>query len=338
MLNLTVKKIKKLEDRAALEKVLSPIKDDFNRFNKTMGESLKTNIKLLNMVWKYLLHQNGKKMRPILLLLSSGLCGNISDLSLKAATAIELLHTATLVHDDVVDNSLTRRGVPTINKIWKNKISILTGDFLLAQSLRATVDIQSFDVIEILAEAVKRMSQAEIHQIESSKVLEVDESNYFRIITDKTAVLFSASCELGALVANAVEEKRNALKLFGENVGIVFQIRDDLFGFEKNSRFTGKPQNNDLKNSMITLPLIYALKQSPKKEQRTILKLFKKELKKPDIKQIHSFVYEYKGIEYTKDKIAYFSEKARNNLSIFQDSPYRQGLLQFVEFSGMRKK
>jgi len=310
-MSLSVKKIKKQEDNPALNNIIQPIKENFIRFNKVMGESLKTNIRLLDMVWKYLLHQNGKKVRPILLLLSSGICGNIPESSLKAAVAV---------------------------KLWKNKISVLTGDYLLAQALRAVVDIQKFEVIGILSDATKRITKAEIFQIENSKTLNIEEDVYIQMVSGKTAALFAACCEIGALLAEASPEQQTALKNYGENIGIAFQIRDDLFGFEGDAKYTGKPKYADLKNNMITLPLIHSLNNSSKKEKKEILKLFKNEMNKSRIKHIHDFVSQYNSIEYTKEQISFYSEQARNKLVVFPDSSYKQGLLQFVEFSVLRKK
>ncbi|MEK6552745.1 MAG: polyprenyl synthetase family protein, partial [Bacteroidota bacterium] len=240
--------------------ITHPVEDELSKFSELFKHSLKSKVTLLELVTRYILKQKGKKIRPILVLLSSNLCGGISERSYRGATLVELLHTATLVHDDVVDNAETRRNFPSINAVWKNKIAVLMGDYLLARGLMLAVDGNDFDFLRVITNTVKRMSEGELLQISKTRKLDIDEETYFRIISDKTASLLSTCCEIGARASTDDEQKITALKGFGENLGIAFQIRDDILDFIGTKNIFGKPLGADIKEKKITLPLIYALK------------------------------------------------------------------------------
>ena len=281
---LNVRTVKKRENYYNLESIIEPIERDFLRFKDIYKIFLNTDVKLLNIILRYITNQDGKKIRPILLLLSGGLCGGINELNIKAAVTVEILHTASLIHDDVVDNAGERRGVPTVNNLWKNQLSVLVGDYLFSSVLKNAVEMDNSEILKILSEITLRMPKGEILQIESSREFVVDEEKYFNIISNKTAGLFSACCEISAVIGNVNLNKRIALKKFGEYLGIAFQIKDDLFEFNGERKIIGKPKGVDIKNNSITLPLIYSLNNCDKKDRGNIIGLLRKGAKKNDIK------------------------------------------------------
>ena len=335
---LNVRSMKKKENYSDLESIIEPIEKDFLCFKDSYKVFLNTDIKLLNKILKYITNQDGKKIRPMLLLLSSGLCGNINDLNIKAAVTVEILHTASLIHDDVVDSAEERRGVPTVNSLWKNQLSVLVGDYLFSNVLKNATEMDNFEILKILSEITLRMTKGEIMQIESSREFVTDEEKYFKIISDKTAALFSACCEISAVLANVDVIKRIALKKFGEYLGIAFQIKDDLFEFNGERKIIGKPKGVDIKNNSITLPLIYSLNNCDKKDRKNIIDILRKGAKKDDIKKIVSFAEKFGGIEYANKKALRFANLAKNNLNLFNDSIYKKSLLKFVDFTIYREK
>jgi len=335
---LNVRSEKKRENYYNLESIIEPIERDFLRFKDIYKIFLHTDIKLLNIILRYITNQDGKKIRPILLLLSGGLCGGINELNFKAAVTVEILHTASLIHDDVVDNAGERRGVPTVNNLWKNQLSVLVGDYLLSNVLKNAVEMDNSEILKILSEITLRMPKGEILQIESSREFVVDEDIYFNIISNKTAGLFSACCEISAVIANVDLNKRIALKKFGEYLGIAFQIKDDLFEFNGERKIIGKPKGVDIKNNSITLPLIYSLNNCDKKDRENIIGLLRKGAKKNDIKKIISFTEKLGGIEYANKNALRYANLAKNNLNLFNDSVYKESLLKFVDFAIYREK
>lgn len=316
----------------SLSEINHTIENELKEFNKLFSQALKSKVALLELITRYLLKQKGKKIRPLLVLLSSNICGGIKERSYRGASLVELLHTATLVHDDVVDNAETRRSFPSINAVWKNKIAVLMGDYLLSRGLMLAVDGNDFDFLRVITNTVKRMSEGELLQISKTRKLNIDEETYFRIISDKTASLLSTCCEIGARASTEEMDKISAMREFGENLGIAFQIRDDILDYIGTKKVFGKPLGGDIKEKKITLPLIYALKQSPKEENSKIIKLIKNGAKKSDIDEVISFVKKYDGINYA-DKVAVeYTNRALNNLKIFGESESRNTLESLVSF------
>jgi len=330
--------VKKREDSYDLKLIIAPIERDFRRFKNDFKVVINSDIKLLNIILKYISNQDGKKIRPILLLLSSGLCGNISDKNIKSAVIVEILHTASLIHDDIVDNSDERRGAPTVNLNCQLFRHVSKMHYLFSKVFENALEMDNMEILKILSIITKRMSSGEILQIESRREFIIDEKKYFRIISDKTAALFSACCEISAVVARVGNKKRNALKKFGECLGIAFQVKDDLFEYDGEKMTIGKPKGVDIKNNSITLPLIYSLNNCDKKERQGIINILKKGAKKEDIQKIISFVEKLGGIEYANEKARQYANLAKSNLSLFEDSHYKESLLKFVDFAIYRKK
>jgi octaprenyl-diphosphate synthase len=323
--------------KKSFSEISRPIDEELSKFTVLFKQSLKSKVALVELVTRYILKQKGKKIRPILVLLSSKLCGGITDRSYRGATLVELLHTATLVHDDVVDNAETRRGFPSINFVWKNKIAVLMGDYLLARGLILAVDGNDFDFLRVITNTVKRMSEGELLQISKTRKLDIDEETYFRIISDKTASLLSTCCEVGALASTSDEKKINAMKEFGENLGIAFQIRDDILDFIGTQNVFGKALGADIKEKKITLPLIYALNKSSKTDSKKIISLIKKGAKKNEIQEIINYVHENGGINYAEKVASDYAQKAIANLNIFESSETHISLSSLVSFVVERK-
>ncbi len=321
-----------------LTDIISPIKEDLSKFNDHFKESLKSKVPLVDLVTKYILKQKGKKIRPTLVLLSAKAAGGINESTFRGATLVELLHTATLVHDDVVDEAEKRRGLPSINAIWKNKVAVLIGDYLLSRGLMISVDGNDFEFLRVTTNTVKRMSEGELLQIGKTKKLDIDEETYFRIISDKTASLLSTCCEIGALSVSEDEQKRIAMRNYGEYLGIAFQIKDDILDYSGRTSIVGKPLGADIKEKKITLPLIHALKEAEESESKRIIKLIKKGFKNGGVKEIINFVKEHNGIEYSYQSAQNYSQKAKDELQIFPDSESKTALLDLVDYVISRNK
>jgi octaprenyl-diphosphate synthase len=320
-----------------LVEIQNPIKEELKKFDDLFKRSLKSNVSIVDLIAKYILRQKGKKIRPLLVLLSGKIAGQISDKTYRGAILVELLHTATLVHDDVVDNAEKRRGLPSINAIWKNKVAVLMGDYLLSRGLMIAVENKDFEALEIITNTVKRMSEGELLQIGKTRKLDIDEETYFRIISDKTASLISTCCEIGAISVNANPEQREAMKKFGECLGISFQIRDDILDYIGTKSLIGKPLGGDIKERKLTLPLIYSLANTDKNKASDILKIIKNSKKNGRIKDVVDFVKESNGIEYAIESAKKYSNIARENLQIFADSPSKAALEKLVDFVLERK-
>jgi len=274
----------------------------------------------------------------MLVFLTAKLHGNINDSTFMAATLIELLHSATLIHDDVVDETYQRRGIFSINALWKSKIAVLVGDFFLSKGLLIALDNDQIGTLKIVSNAVKEMSEGELLQIEKSRKLDITEEVYFDIIKKKTATLITACTKAGAYSVNATEEQIENMKVFGENLGIAFQIRDDLFDYESGT-LIGKPTGNDIKEKKMTLPLIYALRNSTSSEKRKILNLIRRHNKNDKkIKEIVQFVKDKGGIEYTENIMTDYSDKAINILNKYPDSEVKESLKELVKYTINRKK
>ncbi|WP_430818152.1 polyprenyl synthetase family protein [Carboxylicivirga caseinilyticus] len=308
------------------------------KFEPYFREQLKTKIPLLDIITNYLLRRKGKQMRPMLVFLSAKLNGQISESTYVAATLIELLHTATLIHDDVVDETYQRRGIFSINALWKSKIAVLVGDFFLSKGLTTALNTDQIGVLKVVSEAVKEMSEGELLQIEKSRKLDITEDVYYDIIRKKTATLIAACTRSGALSVDSSEEQLNAMKDFGENLGIAFQIKDDLFDYESNG-LIGKPTGNDIKEKKLTLPLIYSLQKTDSKTRRQILTKIRRHHKKErKVQEIVAFVKTSGGLEYTKEQMYKYAQKAIEALSIYPEDSTKEAMIKMVDFTIKRKK
>jgi len=305
-------------------------------FEKKFADAVRSQTPLLDRIMKYIIKRKGKQMRPMFVFLSAKLNGEINESTYRAAALVELLHTATLVHDDVVDESLERRGFFSINAIWKNKIAVLVGDYLLSKGLLLSTSNEDFMHLHILSEAVKQMSEGELMQIEKSRKLNLDEDIYFEIIKNKTASLLSSACAVGAYSTGKNESNTEKMKLFGQKVGIAFQIKDDLFDYGKED--IGKPTGNDIKEKKLTLPLIYTLNNVDKAARRKLIYLLKNENKnKASIKFIIDSVVKAGGIGYAETKMNSYRDEALDILYTFDASPVRSALEELVRFTTDRK-
>lgn len=312
------------------------ISNELTAFEKIFNEAVSTNVALLDKIMKYIVQSKGKQMRPMFVLLSAKVCGNINDKTYRAASLIELLHTATLVHDDVVDDANKRRGFFSINALWKNKIAVLVGDYLLSKGLLLSLNNKDFKMLEILATAVKEMSEGELLQVEKARKLDITEDVYFNIIQGKTASLISSACSAGAFSANENEDQADIFSKFGEKVGIAFQIKDDLFDYGNED--VGKPTGNDIKEKKMTLPLIYTLNSCDKTTKNKIISIFKNaEKKKSEIKYILEKVNEFNGIEYATKVMNSYINEAFELLNHFEDSEAKTHLINLVKYSVDRK-
>ncbi len=305
-------------------------------FESKFAEAVKSNTPLLDRIMKYIIKRKGKQMRPMFVFLSARMAGKAGESTYRAAALVELLHTATLVHDDVVDESLERRGFLSINAIWKNKIAVLVGDYLLSKGLLLSTANNDFDSLHILSEAVKQMSEGELLQIEKTRGLNLKEDIYFEIIRTKTASLLSAACGAGIWSTSRDQELTNRMKQFGEYVGIAFQIKDDLFDYGKDD--VGKPTGNDIKEKKLTLPLIYTLNKADKSTRKEIIYIVKNENKnKAKVQWVIDQVYACGGIKYTINKMNEYRDAAIEILHSFPESEVRDGLEKLVRFTTDRK-
>jgi len=299
---------------------------------------MRSNIPLLNIILNYILRRKGKQMRPLLVFLTAKLNGEIVESTYIAATCIELLHTASLVHDDVVDDAHERRGSLSINALWNSKIAVLLGDYLLSTGMHICVEKSRYDMLEIISEAVKSMSEGELLQLQKARKLNIKEEDYYKIIISKTAALLSACTACGAKSVSEDAETILLMKDFGENIGIAFQIRDDILDYE-GTGLTGKTVGNDIKEKKITLPLIHALEQSSASKKRHILGIVKSRKKtKSEIAEVISFVIEYGGLDYAELKMNQYRDKALAILDNYPDSEVKNSLQQFVNYTTARKK
>ena len=305
-------------------------------FESKFSDAVKSNTALLDSIMKYIIKRKGKQLRPMFVFLSAKLHGEINEKTYRAAALVELLHTATLVHDDVVDESFERRGFFSINAIWKNKIAVLVGDYLLSKGLLLSTTNEDFMHLHILSDAVRQMSEGELLQIEKSRKLNLDENIYFEIIKNKTASLLSSACGVGAYSTTGNEDITNKMKLFGEKVGIAFQIKDDLFDY--GSADVGKPTGNDIKEKKLTLPLIYALNKADIVIKQRIIYTIKNNNKDAQkVKEVIEFVSESGGIEYAQQKMLAYRDEALTILNSFNDTPVRKALEDLVRFTTDRK-
>ncbi|BBM70232.1 polyprenyl synthetase family protein [Rhodothermus marinus] len=320
----------------SLKDIQRPVAEELKHFQRYFRDAMRTSVPLLDHVARYLLRQKGKRIRPLLVLLTAKLCGGITEATYRAAALVELLHSATLVHDDVVDGAEQRRGMFSINAIWKNKVAVLFGDFLLSRGLLLALDHRDYDTLHALSDAVRRMSEGELLQIEKSRHLDIDEATYFRIISDKTASLIAACTKSGALSATDDPRVIDEMYLMGEKLGLAFQIRDDLFDYGEEA---GKPIGNDLKEKKLTLPLIYALRMAPSSERRRILRIVRKKKKtRDDIQTVADFAEAYGGMAYARERMEALAGEARAILERYPPGDARDALLDLVDYTVTRNR
>ena len=316
-----------------IEKIKFSIKKEMELFEGKFLKSMNSNVPLLNRITHYVVNRKGKQMRPMFVFLTAKMLtnGKINDKVYRAASVIELIHTATLVHDDVVDSSNMRRGFFSLNALWKNKIAVLVGDFLLSKGMLLCIDNDDFDLLKLISKSVKDMSQGELLQIEKARRLDIDEKIYFEIIRKKTASLISSCCALGASASGVSKDKINQLADFGEKIGIAFQLKDDLFDY--GNKKIGKPIGIDLKEKKLTLPIIHVLNKSSKSKKRWLINCIKNHNNdKKVVKEVIEFVKESGGIDYTISKLKLFQKQALDSINSFNDNQYKKSLSQLVNY------
>lgn len=317
-------------------KITSPIEEEMKRFEPYYKKNFDTKISILNTITNYLIRRKGKQMRPMLVFLSAKLIGPVGEGTYTAAGLIELLHNATLIHDDVVDETYQRRGFFSINALWRSKIAVLVGDYFLAMGLIKSLEEDQTEVLRIVSTAVKEMSEGELLQIEKSRKLNITEEVYYEIIRKKTATLIAACTAAGALSAGASKEDIQKMHDFGENLGIAFQIRDDLLDYEK-TNLSGKPTGNDLKEKKMTLPLIHVLEKVPARKRQILSTIKKHHKNEKKIAPIVQFVKDNGGIDYARQKMTEYRDKALEILDSFPMGDAKEGLVELVHFTTTRK-
>ncbi|MFC4096486.1 polyprenyl synthetase family protein [Euzebyella saccharophila] len=324
-------------------KVVAQIKEPVNRemelFETKFREAMSSKVALLNRITYYIVNRKGKQMRPMFVFLTAKLLSNgeVNERTYRGASVIELIHTATLVHDDVVDESSKRRGFFSINALWKNKIAVLVGDYLLSKGLLLSIDNEDFDLLKIISVAVREMSEGELLQIEKARRLDITEEVYYDIIRQKTATLIAACCSLGACSVKPNSPEVEIFREFGELCGMAFQIKDDLFDYGEAK--IGKPTGIDIKEQKMTLPLIYTLNNCSKEKKRWLINSVKNHNKdKKRVKEVIAFVKESGGLEYAVSKMLEFKERALQILKSYPESPYRSSLELMVNYVVDRKK
>ena len=320
-----------------LKEIQAPINQEMVEFEKKFRDSMKSKVLLLDKIMSYIVKRKGKQMRPMFVFLSAGIVGKIQDPTYRGAALIELLHTATLVHDDVVDDANYRRGFFSINALWKNKIAVLVGDYLLSRGLLLSMDNEDYGLLRIVSNAVREMSEGELLQMEKARKLDIDEGVYYDVIRQKTASLIASCCSVGAASVNGDESVIERMRVFGEKVGMAFQIKDDLFDFGTDE--IGKPLGIDIKEKKMTLPLIYALSKTSWGEKKKIIyKIKNQSHKQKVVKEIIEFVKNSGGIQYAKTIMEKYYKEALEVLDTFEESVYKTSLAQLVQFTIEREK
>jgi len=323
---------------AGLQAIKKPIEKELNQFDIVFRAAMRSSVSLLDKITQYIVKTKGKQMRPMFVLLSAQIAGQINDSTLRAATLIELLHSATLVHDDVVDDSNERRGFFSINALWKNKIAVLVGDYLLSRGMLLALNNNDFELLRIVSNAVQEMSEGELLQIEKARRLDIEESIYFDIIRKKTASLIASCCAVGAASTGASALMIDRMRNFGINVGIAFQIKDDIFDYQS-SRKTGKPTGIDIKERKMTLPLIYTLNNCTASEKRFLINIVKNHAENPQkVALVIEKVNQSGGIEYAEKMMETYINQANALLMDLPESASLTALKQLVEFTIERQK
>ncbi|GAB3640829.1 polyprenyl synthetase family protein [Spirosoma arcticum] len=317
--------------------IQAPIAAEMELFEQKFRGLMKSDVMLLDQIMSYIVKRKGKQLRPMFVFLMSGVCGQITESTYRGASLIELLHTATLVHDDVVDDSNYRRGFFSINALWKNKVAVLVGDYLLSRGLLLSIDNGDFELLQIVSTAVRELSEGELLQIEKARRLDITETVYYEIIRQKTASLIASCCAVGAQSAGSDKATVEQAHAFGEKVGIAFQIKDDLFDY--GTAEIGKPLGIDIKEKKMTLPLIYALNRAGFLEKRRIINIVKNESENPKkVAEVIAFVKNSGGIDYATEAMNTYVAEAQTLLDSFPDSPYRRSLHQLVQYTIERSK
>ncbi len=320
------------------EQIKQPILSEMELFEKKFHDSMSSKVALLNRITYYIVNRKGKQMRPMFVFLTAKMIsgGEVNERTYRGASVIELIHTATLVHDDVVDDSNKRRGFFSINALWKNKIAVLVGDYLLSKGLLLSIDNGDFDLLRIISVAVREMSEGELLQIEKARRLDITEDIYYEIIRQKTATLIAACCSLGASSVKPESHHVEDMRKFGELIGMAFQIKDDLFDYTDDA--IGKPTGIDIKEQKMTLPLIYALNNCTDKEKRWVINSIKNHNKdKKRVKEVIAFVKEKNGLGYAEKKMLQFRDEALQLLSTYPQSDYKDALILMVNYVTERK-
>jgi octaprenyl-diphosphate synthase len=321
----------------SIESIQQPILEELKIFENKFRDSMKSHVPLLDKITYYIVKRKGKQVRPMFVFLSARMLAKPSESTYHAASMVELLHTATLVHDDVVDDSFERRGFFSINALWKNKIAVLVGDYLLSRGLLLALDNKEFQLLSILSTAVKMMSEGELLQIEKARNLDIKEEVYYEVIRQKTASLIAAACSAGAASATEDTKVIEQFRLFGEYIGMAFQIKDDLFDFGDID--VGKPLGIDIKEKKMTLPLIYALQNAPRSQRRYIINIIKNHNNdKHKVAEVIDFVQKSGGIEYSNEVMIDYRNRAILILDEFKDSPSKSSMKDLVFFVTERKK
>lgn len=321
----------------SINDIKKPIAADIDAFEEKFRNSMKSSVPLLDRITHYIVKRKGKQIRPMFVFFSASICGGINEATHRGAALVELLHTASLVHDDVVDNSYQRRGFFSINALWKNKIAVLVGDYLLSKGLLLSIDNNDFQLLRIVSDAVKQMSEGELMQIEKVRRMDIGEPVYYEVIRQKTASLIASCCACGAASAGASDEVIEKMRLFGEKIGIAFQIKDDMFDFGTDD--VGKPLGIDIKEKKVTLPLIYALANCSGSEKKRVINLVKNHNEDPKkIAEIIKFVKDTGGLQYAETQMKKYQEEAFEILNTFPDSDSHRGLEQLVRFTTERDK
>ena len=322
-----------------IAQIKQPILNEMELFEKKFYESMTSKVALLNRITYYIVNRKGKQMRPMFVFLTAKMIadGTVNERTYRGASVIELIHTATLVHDDVVDDSNQRRGFFSINALWKNKIAVLVGDYLLSKGLLLSIDHDDFDLLKIISVAVREMSEGELLQIEKARRLDITEAIYYEIIQKKTATLIAACCALGAKSVSEDLIQVEYMRKFGELIGMAFQIKDDLFDYTDEA--IGKPTGIDIKEQKMTLPLIYVLNHCSSKEKAWLINSIKNHNKdKKRVKEVIAFVKNNNGLSYAENRMIGFQQEALSILSHFPNSPYKDSLILMVNYVIERKK
>ena len=321
----------------SINDIKKPIAADIDVFEEKFKTSMQSSVPLLDRITHYIVKRKGKQIRPMFVFFAASICGGINEATHRGAALVELLHTASLVHDDVVDNSYQRRGFFSINALWKNKIAVLVGDYLLSKGLLLSIDNNDFQLLRIVSDAVKQMSEGELMQIEKVRRMDIGEPVYYEVIRQKTASLIASCCACGASSAGASDEVVEKMRLFGEKIGIAFQIKDDMFYFGTDD--VGKPLGIDIKEKKVTLPLIYSLANTESGEKKRIINLVKNHNDDAaKIAQIVKFVNETGGLQYAETQMKKYQDEAFTILNTFPDSESRRSLEQLVRFTTERNK
>lgn len=309
--------------------------EDLITFEQSFKAAVKSHVPLLDSIMRYIVRRKGKQLRPMFVLLCARLAGTVTAATYRAASLVELLHTATLVHDDVVDDAMQRRGFFSINALWKNKVAVLVGDYLLSKGLLLSLDNSDFRILQLLSDAVRKMSEGELLQIEKARKLNIKEDVYFDIITSKTASLLASACAAGAYSATQNEILAEQLRQFGEKAGIAFQIKDDLFDY--GNADVGKPTGNDIKEKKLTLPLIYTLNNCSSNDKAFIINTIKNHNRNKDkVAAVIQIVNQQGGILYAENRMQYFRQKAMDILLLYPSSPVRDALEEMINFTTNR--